>query len=133
MHFGSETKQQCLSAGLDSTTAMHLVATLRQLAQGGRAVLTTIHQPSSRLYQMLDKLLLLSEGYVPMLLLSLLLLTPSTSVLLMMALYTTAAAGRSLLDAAADVAASIQSHAHQHFQLLVCTTLCLSSCMHALF
>ena len=50
-------------AGLDSTTAMHLVATLRQLAQGGRAILTTIHQPSSRLYQMLDKLLLLSEGY----------------------------------------------------------------------
>ena len=49
-------------AGLDSTTAMHLVATLRQLAQGGRAILTTIHQPSSRLYQMLDKLLLLSEG-----------------------------------------------------------------------
>lgn len=53
-----------MNAGLDSTTAMHLVATLRQLAQGGRAILTTIHQPSSRLYQMLDKLLLLSEGYV---------------------------------------------------------------------
>lgn len=51
------------TSGLDSTTAMHLVATLRQLAQGGRAVLTTIHQPSSRLYQMLDKLLLLSEGH----------------------------------------------------------------------
>lgn len=50
------------TSGLDSTTAMHLVATLRQLAQGGRAILTTIHQPSSRLYQMLDKLLLLSEG-----------------------------------------------------------------------
>ena len=47
---------------------MHLVATLRQLAQGGRAILTTIHQPSSRLYQMLDKLLLLSEGYITLLL-----------------------------------------------------------------
>ena len=57
-------------AGLDSTTAMHLVATLRQLAQGGRAILTTIHQPSSRLYQMLDKLLLLSEGYATLLLVS---------------------------------------------------------------
>ena len=57
-----------MSAGLDSTTAMHLVATLRQLAQGGRAILTTIHQPSSRLYQMLDKLLLLSEGYATLLL-----------------------------------------------------------------
>ena len=49
---------------------MHLVATLRQLAQGGRAILTTIHQPSSRLYQMLDKLLLLSEGYATPLLAS---------------------------------------------------------------
>jgi ABC-type multidrug transport system ATPase subunit len=51
------------TSGLDSTTAMHLVVTLRQLAVGGRAVVTTIHQPSSRLYQQLDKLLLLSEGH----------------------------------------------------------------------
>ncbi|GAQ77731.1 ABC transporter G family [Klebsormidium nitens] len=51
------------TSGLDSTTAMHLVVTLRQLALGGRAVVTTIHQPSSRLYQQLDKLLLLSEGH----------------------------------------------------------------------
>lgn len=34
---------------------------LRQLSLGGRAVITTIHQPSSRLYQTLDKLLLLSQ------------------------------------------------------------------------
>ena len=43
---------------------MHLVSTLRRLASGGRAVVTTIHQPSSRLYMQLDKLLLLSEGHV---------------------------------------------------------------------
>ena len=42
---------------------MHLITVLRQLALGGRAVLTTIHQPSSRLYQQLDKLLLLAEGH----------------------------------------------------------------------
>ena len=48
---------------MDSTTAMHLVETLRKLAGGGRAIITTIHQPSSRLYTMLDKLLLLSEGH----------------------------------------------------------------------
>ena len=42
---------------------MNLVTTLCQLAAGGRAVVTTIHQPSSRLYQQLDKLLLLSEGH----------------------------------------------------------------------
>ena len=52
------------TSGLDSTTAMHLVTTLRQLAAGGRAVVTTIHQPSSRLYLQLDKLLLLSEGHI---------------------------------------------------------------------
>ncbi|KAL4542047.1 hypothetical protein Ndes2437B_g06366 [Nannochloris sp. 'desiccata'] len=51
------------TSGLDSTTAMHLLETLRTLAQGGRAVVTTIHQPSSRLYQQLDKLLLLSGGH----------------------------------------------------------------------
>lgn len=51
------------TSGLDSTTAMHLLETLRALAQGGRAVVTTIHQPSSRLYQQLDKLLLLSQGH----------------------------------------------------------------------
>lgn len=52
------------TSGLDSTTAMHLIQTLRQLALGGRAIATTIHQPSSRLYQQLDKLMLLSEGHV---------------------------------------------------------------------
>lgn len=51
------------TSGLDSTTAMRLVTTLRSLAAGGRAVATTIHQPSSRLFQLLDKLLLLSEGH----------------------------------------------------------------------
>jgi hypothetical protein len=34
---------------------------LGQLSEGGRAIITTIHQPSSRLYQTLDKLLLLSQ------------------------------------------------------------------------
>lgn len=51
--------------GLDSTTAMHLLQLLRQLSQGGRAIVTTIHQPSSRLYQQLDKLLLLSQVSCP--------------------------------------------------------------------
>ncbi|KAK6158538.1 hypothetical protein DH2020_005852 [Rehmannia glutinosa] len=32
------------------------------LASGGRTVITTIHQPSSRLYHMFDKVVLLSEG-----------------------------------------------------------------------
>lgn len=50
------------TSGLDSTTALRIVATLRGLARGGRTVITTIHQPSSRLYRMFDKVLVLSEG-----------------------------------------------------------------------
>jgi hypothetical protein len=52
------------TSGLDATTALHLLTTLRGLASGGRAICTTIHQPSSRLYQQLDKLMLLAEGHV---------------------------------------------------------------------
>ena len=54
-----------MTAGLDSTTAMHCVEILRELAAGGRSIVTTIHQPSSRLYQSLDKLLLLSQVRCP--------------------------------------------------------------------
>lgn len=50
------------TSGLDATAAMHLITILRNLAESGRSVVTTIHQPSSRLYQKLDTLLLLSEG-----------------------------------------------------------------------
>ncbi|KAL0657942.1 hypothetical protein Bca4012_078527 [Brassica carinata] len=50
------------TSGLDSTTAARIVSTLRTLARGGRTVVTTIHQPSSRLYRMFDKVLVLSEG-----------------------------------------------------------------------
>jgi len=31
--------------------------------KGGRTIITTIHQPSSRIFHMFDKLLLISEGY----------------------------------------------------------------------
>ncbi|GAV82979.1 ABC_tran domain-containing protein/ABC2_membrane domain-containing protein [Cephalotus follicularis] len=50
------------TSGLDSTTAQRIVSTLWELANGGRTVVTTIHQPSSRLFYMFHKLLLLSEG-----------------------------------------------------------------------
>nr|XP_043608325.1 ABC transporter G family member 14-like [Erigeron canadensis] len=50
------------TSGLDSTTAQRIVTTIKRLASGGRTVITTIHQPSSRLYHMFDKLVLLSEG-----------------------------------------------------------------------
>lgn len=50
------------TSGLDSTTAMRILTTIKRLATGGRTVVTTIHQPSSRLYYMFDKVVLLSEG-----------------------------------------------------------------------
>ncbi|KAH6823194.1 ABC-2 type transporter family protein [Perilla frutescens var. hirtella] len=50
------------TSGLDSTTAQRIVATLRWVARGGRTVVTTIHQPSSRLFRMFDKVLVLSDG-----------------------------------------------------------------------
>ncbi|KAF9677293.1 hypothetical protein SADUNF_Sadunf08G0092900 [Salix dunnii] len=50
------------TSGLDSTTSQRIVATLRGLARGGRTVITTIHQPSSRLCMMFDKVVVLSEG-----------------------------------------------------------------------
>lgn len=50
------------TSGLDSTTAVRIMATLRWLARGGRTVVTTVHQPASRLFRMFDKVLVLSEG-----------------------------------------------------------------------
>lgn len=50
------------TSGLDSTTAQRILTTIKRLASGGRTVVTTIHQPSSRLYHMFDKVILLSEG-----------------------------------------------------------------------
>ncbi|PIA30704.1 hypothetical protein AQUCO_05400065v1 [Aquilegia coerulea] len=50
------------TSGLDSTTAQRIVSTLWELASGGRTVVMTIHQPSSRLFYMFHKVLLLSDG-----------------------------------------------------------------------
>ncbi|KAM7250818.1 hypothetical protein ACFE04_022701 [Oxalis oulophora] len=51
------------TSGLDSTTAQRIVSTLRDLAIGGRTIAMTIHQPSSRLFYMFNKVLLLSKGH----------------------------------------------------------------------
>lgn len=52
------------TSGLDATTALHLARTLRRLASGGRAICSTLHQPSSRIFQQLDRLMLLADGHV---------------------------------------------------------------------
>ncbi|XP_068657017.1 ABC transporter G family member 9-like [Aristolochia californica] len=51
------------TSGLDSTTAQKIVSTLEELAAGGRTIIMTIHQPSSRIFYMFHKVLLLSDGY----------------------------------------------------------------------
>lgn len=50
------------TSGLDSTTAQKIVFNLWELASGGRTFVMTIHQPSSRIYNMFHTVLLLSEG-----------------------------------------------------------------------
>lgn len=50
------------TSGLDSTAAHRLIMTLVSLAQKGKTIITSIHQPSSRVYQMFNSVLVLSEG-----------------------------------------------------------------------
>ncbi|KAH6759393.1 ATP-binding cassette family G25 [Perilla frutescens var. frutescens] len=50
------------TSGLDSTAAYRLVAAMGGLAARGKTVVMSVHQPSSRAYQMFDDLLVLSEG-----------------------------------------------------------------------
>ncbi|KAK7257224.1 hypothetical protein RIF29_31037 [Crotalaria pallida] len=52
------------TSGLDSTTAQRILSTLWELASEGKTIVMTIHQPSSRIYYMFHKVLLLSEGNV---------------------------------------------------------------------
>nr|BDX53024.1 White [Dorcus rectus] len=52
------------TSGLDSFMALNVVQVLKSLAQAGKTVVCTIHQPSSELYAMFDKLLLMAEGSV---------------------------------------------------------------------
>ncbi|GAB4845903.1 ABC transporter G member 26 [Ancistrocladus abbreviatus] len=51
------------TSGLDSTSANRLLQILQGLAEAGRTLITTIHQPSSRMFHMFDKILLIAEGY----------------------------------------------------------------------
>ena len=50
------------TSGLDSSTARTVMEVLRELAAEGRTVLVTIHQPSSEVFFMFNRLLLLHKG-----------------------------------------------------------------------
>lgn len=51
------------TSGLDSTIALRILEIARGLSQNGMTVVMAIHQPSSRLYEKFDKLMLLSQGH----------------------------------------------------------------------
>ncbi len=49
-------------SGLDSESALSTTKLLRQVADSGRTVVATIHQPSSDIFFQFDKICLLAEG-----------------------------------------------------------------------
>ncbi|KAK6741498.1 hypothetical protein RB195_009386 [Necator americanus] len=52
------------TSGLDSFMALQVAAALKLLASRGKTVITTIHQPSSQVYELADRLILMSQGQV---------------------------------------------------------------------
>jgi ABC-type multidrug transport system ATPase subunit len=52
------------TSGLDSFMAQNVVLVLKSMALKGKTVVTTIHQPSSEIFAMFDKVLLMAEGRV---------------------------------------------------------------------
>lgn len=50
------------TTGLDSASAFFVMHTLRQMAQTGKTVVSSVHQPSGEVYSTFDDLCLLSSG-----------------------------------------------------------------------
>jgi ABC-type multidrug transport system ATPase subunit len=52
------------TSGLDSFMAQAVVGVMKMMAERGKTIIATIHQPSSEVYAMFDRVLLMAEGRV---------------------------------------------------------------------
>lgn len=52
------------TTGLDSKSALDVAALLKMLAENGRTIITTIHQPSSEIMSRFDRIMCLCEGKI---------------------------------------------------------------------
>ena len=50
------------TTGLDSFMAMSIVECMKILANSGKTIICTIHQPSSELFEMFDQVCIITEG-----------------------------------------------------------------------
>nr|QNH67903.1 ATP-binding cassette transporter subfamily G-like protein 4 [Brachionus rotundiformis] len=50
------------TSGLDSFMAMSIVESMKNLAKQGKTIVCTIHQPSSEIFELFDRLFLMAEG-----------------------------------------------------------------------
>lgn len=50
------------TTGLDSSAASHCLTTMKQIAESGRTIICTIHQPSALLFQKVDHIYSIAEG-----------------------------------------------------------------------
>jgi ATP-binding cassette, subfamily G (WHITE), eye pigment precursor transporter len=50
------------TSGLDSFMAVTIIECLKGLAKRGRTIICTIHQPSSEIFAMFDRICLMAEG-----------------------------------------------------------------------
>jgi hypothetical protein len=50
------------TTGLDAASALQLFETLKALAESGRTIIVTVHQPRSDIFRLVDNIVLLSKG-----------------------------------------------------------------------
>jgi len=50
------------TSGLDTSSALNLLLILKSMAKAGLTVISSIHQPSSQMFELFDKLILLVDG-----------------------------------------------------------------------